>query len=64
LIVHGTNDADVLFHHPKHAALTIPKAEVFLVIGGFHLLSLSSNVNQITEKKTEFLKKHSPETAD
>ncbi len=58
LIVHGTNDADVLFHHPKYAAITIPNAELFLVIGGFHILSISDNADQITEKKIEFLKKH------
>ena len=58
LIIHGTNDADVLFHHPKHAAIAIPKAELFLVIGGFHILSISDNADQITEKKIEFLRKY------
>ncbi len=61
LVIHGTNDADVPFQQAEFTANTIPGAELYAVQGGFHLLTVSSNADEITEKRIGFLKKHTPD---
>ena len=60
LVIHGTDDGDVPFHHAEYAASKIRGAELFPVPGGFHILSLSDNILEIREKRLHMLMKHQP----
>jgi pimeloyl-ACP methyl ester carboxylesterase len=60
LIIHGTNDADVSVEDAKFSATQIAGSELFLVQGGFHVMAISDSIDQITQKRVDFLKKHSP----
>jgi pimeloyl-ACP methyl ester carboxylesterase len=61
LVIHGTNDADVPFHQAEFTANTIPNSELYVVHGGFHILPVSSNADEIAAKRIDFLKKHAPD---
>ena len=58
LIIHGTKDADVSVEDAKFADQIIPKAELHLVDGGFHVLAISDAIDDITRKRVDFLKEH------
>jgi pimeloyl-ACP methyl ester carboxylesterase len=58
LIIHGIHDADVPFDHAEYAAKSIPRAELFSIEEGFHIMSLCDCDNEVTEKKLEFLRKY------
>lgn len=58
LIMHGTADADVPIQHAEFLATFIPGAEFCRVEGGFHLLKLSDQADQLQMTKLNFLKKH------
>ncbi len=60
LIIHGTNDADVSVEDAKFAARTIPKAELYLVPGGFHVMAITNSIDAITQKRVDFLREHGP----
>ncbi len=58
LVIHGTNDLDVSLEHAQNAAGKIPRAEIYLVEGGFHILARSDAAEAVQEKKIMFLKAH------
>jgi pimeloyl-ACP methyl ester carboxylesterase len=58
LIIHGIHDADVPFDHAEFAAKSIPKAELFSIEEGFHIMSLCDGDSEVTEKKLDFLRKY------
>jgi pimeloyl-ACP methyl ester carboxylesterase len=60
LVIHGTNDADVPVEHARHAANTMPHVELCLVPGGFHIMALTNSIDEITQRRLEFLQEHAP----
>ncbi len=46
LIIHGTDDFDVPLEQAVHAADTVPGAELYLVQGGFHIMSLCERAQE------------------
>jgi pimeloyl-ACP methyl ester carboxylesterase len=60
LIIHGTHDFDVSFYHAWYAAKSIPKAELFPVEDGFHILPLCDHDEEVTAKRLTFLKTYAP----
>jgi len=61
LIVHGTHDADVKFHHGVYAYEHIPGAEQFWIEEGSHLgFWLSPHAAQAQDAAREFLGRHRP----
>jgi pimeloyl-ACP methyl ester carboxylesterase len=58
LIIHGINDADVSVEDAKFAAQEIPGAELYLVSEGFHVMAITDSIDEITQKRLNFLKKH------
>lgn len=60
LIIHGTHDFDVSFYHAWFAAKSIPKAELFPVEDGFHIISLCDHDEEVTAKKLSFLRTYAP----
>ncbi len=53
LVAHGVNDAIVPPEHATGAADQIPGAELILVDGGHHLLSLSENYGQVASRQVQ-----------
>jgi pimeloyl-ACP methyl ester carboxylesterase len=60
LIIHGTDDADVSVEDAKFAAKNIPDVELYLVPGGFHVMAITNSIDEITQKRVEFLNSHTP----
>jgi len=60
LVIHGTDDGDVPLHQAQYTASMIPGAELFLVDGGFHILTLSDKADEIVEKRIDMLLRHVP----
>jgi pimeloyl-ACP methyl ester carboxylesterase len=60
LVIHGTKDADVSVEDAKFAAQTIPDVELYLVPGGFHVMAITDSIDDITQKRLDFLSKHAP----
>jgi pimeloyl-ACP methyl ester carboxylesterase len=60
LIIHGTHDFDVSFYHAWYAAKSIPKAELYPVEDGFHIISLSDYDQEVTAKRLAFLRTYAP----
>lgn len=60
LVMHGTADADVSIQHAEFVAAFVPAVEFCRVEGGFHLLKLSDQADQLHAQKSSFLKKHAP----
>lgn len=60
LIIHGTHDFDVSFYHAWYAAKCIPKAELYPVEDGFHIISLSDYDEEVTAKRLAFLRTYAP----
>jgi pimeloyl-ACP methyl ester carboxylesterase len=59
LIVHGTHDADVKFHHGVYAHECIPRAEHLWIEEGSHLgFWLSPHAAQAQDAAREFLSRH------
>lgn len=56
LVLHGTSDADVPIQHGEFLASFIPGAEFCRVEGGFHLLKLSDQAEQLQSTKLAFLR--------
>ena len=61
LVIHGTNDADVSVEDAKFAKQNISDAELFIVPGGFHVMALTDSIDEITQKRVSFLRKHASE---
>lgn len=59
LVMHGTADADVPIQHAEFAAAFVPGAEFVRVEGGFHLLKLSDQAEDLHAAKCAFLQKWS-----
>lgn len=57
LIMHGTADSDVPIQHAEFVAAYVPGAEFCRVEGGFHLLKLSDQADNLHSTKCAFLKK-------
>lgn len=53
LIAHGTNDAVAPLEHATAAAASIPGAELILVDGGHHMLSLSRHYGPVAQRQLE-----------
>jgi pimeloyl-ACP methyl ester carboxylesterase len=60
LIIHGTHDFDVSFYHAWYAAKSIPKAELFPVEEGFHIIPLCDQDEAVTAKRLAFLRTFAP----
>mgnify|MGYP006293962513 CR=1 FL=1 len=60
LIIHGTADGDVPFHHAEYAASMIPNAELLPVTEGFHILTLSDQSEAIARRRGQMLLTHTP----
>jgi len=60
LVIHGTKDADVPVEDGKLAAQTIPDVELYLVPNGFHVMALTDSIDEITQKRVDFLSRHAP----
>ena len=60
LVIHGTNDADVPVENARHAADTMPHAQLCLVPGGFHIMALTDTIDGITQIRVKFLQEHAP----
>jgi pimeloyl-ACP methyl ester carboxylesterase len=61
LVVHGTHDADVMFHHGVYAHENIPGAERFWIEEGSHLgFWLSPRAARAQDAAREFLSRHRP----
>ncbi len=60
LVIHGTDDHDVLVDHAIHAARTIPAAELYLVKNGFHIMALTDAAHDVAAKRLAFLREHAP----
>lgn len=60
LIIHGTHDFDVSFYHAWYAAKSIPKAELFPVENGFHIIPLCDQDEEVTAKRLAFLRAYAP----
>jgi pimeloyl-ACP methyl ester carboxylesterase len=61
LVVHGTHDADVKFHHGVYAHEHIPTAERFWIEEGSHLgFWLSPHAAQAQDAARDFLGRHEP----
>ena len=58
LVVHGTHDRDVPFHHGENAAREIPGAELHRVEKGWHLLALGDGAEDCARAQIAFLRKH------
>jgi len=61
LVIHGTDGADVSMEDAKFAKQTISDVELYLVNGGFHVMALTDNIDDITQKRLDFLRKHASE---
>ncbi|MBW2637619.1 MAG: alpha/beta hydrolase, partial [Deltaproteobacteria bacterium] len=60
LIIHGTHDFDVSFYHARFAAKSIPKADLFPVEDGFHIIPLCDQDEEVTAKRLSFLRTYAP----
>jgi pimeloyl-ACP methyl ester carboxylesterase len=60
LIIHGTKDADVPMEDAEFAAQSIPGAELHLVPNGFHVMAITNSIDDITQKRVDFLSRHAP----
>jgi len=60
LIIHGTHDFDVSFYHAWFAAKSIPKAELFPVEEGFHIIPLCDHDEEVTARRLSFLRTYAP----
>ena len=60
LVIHSTADGDVPFYHAEYAASKIPNAELFTVRGGFHILTLCDQAEEIAHKRVQMLLTHRP----
>jgi pimeloyl-ACP methyl ester carboxylesterase len=60
LIIHGTHDFDVPFYHAWFAAKSIPKAKLFPVEDGFHIIPLCDHNEDVTAKRLSFLRTYAP----
>ena len=60
LIIHGTHDFDVSFYHAWYAAKSIPKAELYPVEDGFHIIPLCDHDEEVTAKRLAFLRTYAP----
>ena len=58
LIAHGTADADVPFADAQRAAREIPRAELYTLERGWHLLNLSDGADAFEHRQIEFLRTH------
>ena len=58
LVVHGTHDRDVPFHHGENAAREIPGAELHRVEKGWHLLALGDGAEDCARAQLAFLREH------
>ncbi|WP_017597372.1 alpha/beta fold hydrolase [Nocardiopsis lucentensis] len=55
LVLHGSHDGDVDPAHARHAAATIPGADLHVVPGGWHILPLSPGGGSAREALRDFL---------
>ena len=60
LIIHGTHDFDVPFYHAWYAAKSIPRAELYPVEDGFHIIPLCDHDEEVTAKRVSFLRTYAP----
>ena len=61
LIIHGTNDGDVSPDDAVYASETIVGSELYWVDRGTHLLMLSDDANEMTNRILSFLNEHVPQ---
>ena len=57
-IIHGTHDADVPLDHAEWAARKIGNAQLTVVQGGFHVMALTDEIDEISANRLDFLKAH------